>query len=78
LARGPYLLFRGGIPKLRGNALGLLDCSALQEIPDIAVDSVSFSGGWFRHRSEQDYGRIEVLAGPMKGQRGFGQTSSMI
>jgi hypothetical protein len=45
LARGPRSLFRGGLPKPRGGALGLLDHSTLQESPDVIVDSAFLGGG---------------------------------
>lgn len=35
LVRGPRSLFLGGLLKMRGRALSLLDCSALQETPDL-------------------------------------------
>lgn len=65
LARGPHLLFRGGLLKQRGRALDLLDCSALQETPDPVVDTTSFNGGWFRHRPEQNCRRSKVLTNPV-------------
>lgn len=65
LAGGPRLLFRGGLPKSRGRALDLLDCSALQETPDSVVDTTSFNGGWFWHHLEQDCRRSKVLTSPV-------------
>jgi hypothetical protein len=71
LTRGPLSLFRGGFPKLRGIALSLLDHSTLQKSPDLTMNSASLDGGWLRLGSKQDCCCNEVLAGPMKGQRGF-------
>lgn len=44
LAGGPCSVFRGGLSKLGGRTLGLLDCDTFQETFDLAVDSAPLGG----------------------------------
>lgn len=78
LARGPRLVFRGGLLKSGGRTLGLLYCDAFQETFDVAVDSVALGDGWLCHCSEQDYDRCEVMTGPVKDWGGSALVSSLM
>jgi hypothetical protein len=60
---------RDGLSESRGQALGLLDRGAFQELPKFTVDATSFDGRGLRHGAEQGRSSREALTGPIKDER---------